>query len=238
MSERKPGNLDLLASVAGRIAPLLDDVVLVGGCAVDLLVTDPGAPPPRVTMDVDLAIEVASYLLYADLGKRLADLGFRPGQEPRDPICRFRTADGLVIDLMPADPAILGFGSRWYGRAIATAWSFDLTAGQRIRCIDAPFFLAAKLEAFASRGRGDVLASHDLEDVLAVINGRPNVVAEIRASGGEVRSFVAKSVNGLIATDAFRNAAPGLIDARDPARLPIVWERLEAIAAFGEPPLR
>jgi len=33
MNERKPGNLDLLASVAECIAPLLDSVVLVGGCA-------------------------------------------------------------------------------------------------------------------------------------------------------------------------------------------------------------
>jgi hypothetical protein len=232
MNERKPGNLDLLAGVAERIAPLLDDVVLVGGCAVDLLVTDPGAPPPRVTLDVDLAIEVASYLAYADLGKRLANLGFGPGREWQDPICRFRSADGLVIDLMPADPAILGFGSRWFGLAVAGAWSFDLAGGRQIRCIAAPLFLAAKLDAFASRGRGDVLASHDLEDVLAVINGRPEVASEVRASDAEARSFIVKSIDGLMASDAFRNAAPGLVDARDPSRLPIVWERLETIAAL------
>lgn len=233
MVERRPGNIELLARIAARIEPLLDEVVLVGGCAVDLLLTDPGSPPPRVTVDVDLAVEVASYLAYADLGTRLSHLGFQPGREPGDPICRYRTMDGLVIDLMPADPAILGFGSRWYGRAVAGSSWFGLTGDRRIRCIDAPLFLAAKLEAFASRGQGDVLASRDLEDVLAVINGRTDVVAEIRASDGDVRSFIATSLAGLISTELFRNTAPGMVDARDPARLPIVWRRLEAIAALG-----
>jgi hypothetical protein len=115
-------------------------------------------------------------LAYADLGKRLADLGFGPGREWQDPICRFRSA----------------------------------------------------------RGRGDVLASHDLVDVLAVINGRPELASEVRASDAEARSFIVKSINGMMASDAFRNAAPGLVDARDPSRLPIVWKRLETIAAIGE----
>ena len=57
---RGDGNLDLLQQVARKIAPLLDDVVLVGGCAVDLLITDPAAQQPRVTMDVDLTTEIAS----------------------------------------------------------------------------------------------------------------------------------------------------------------------------------
>ena len=40
------GNLDLLQRGARRIAPMLDDGVLVGGCAVDLLVTEPSFDQP------------------------------------------------------------------------------------------------------------------------------------------------------------------------------------------------
>jgi hypothetical protein len=40
-------NLDLLLDVVERLVPLLDEIVLVGGCATGLLVTDPGASSVR-----------------------------------------------------------------------------------------------------------------------------------------------------------------------------------------------
>src|ERR1700728_3120795 len=59
-----------------------------------------------------------------------------------------------------------------------------------IRLITAPLFLAAKLEAFRGRGGGDYYASHDLEDVIALIDGRAELVGEITASTGELREFL------------------------------------------------
>src|SRR5439155_22920310 len=38
-----------------------------------------------------------------------------------------------------------------------------------IRLVTAPYFIATKYEAFIGRGRGDYLASHDFEDLMAVI---------------------------------------------------------------------
>jgi hypothetical protein len=60
-----------------------------------------------------------------------------------------------------------------------------LDAGTVIRSITAPYFLATKLEAFQSRGKGDVFASHDLEDVIAVIDGRPAITEETKPPGRE-----------------------------------------------------
>jgi len=40
-------NLDLLVDVVERLVPVLDEIVLVGGCATGLLVTDPGASSVR-----------------------------------------------------------------------------------------------------------------------------------------------------------------------------------------------
>jgi len=52
-------NLDLLAAVAGHLRPLLNDIVFVGGCTTELLVTDPAAPSIRPTTDVDAIVEIA-----------------------------------------------------------------------------------------------------------------------------------------------------------------------------------
>ncbi len=229
---RHNANLDLVRRAAEKIAPLLNDVVLVGGCAVDLLVTDPAPPPPRVTIDIDLTAEVSSYLEYSDLSARLVALGFSPGQMDNDPICRFRDGDGLTIDLMPSAPAVLGFGSRWYRQAIAEAWSCELTAAIVIRCITAPFLLASKLEAFRSRGRQDYMASRDLEDVVTLVNGREELIAELESTNSALANYVAEELMRLTASEGFRNALPGLIAAQERDRLSILWSRIEEMAGM------
>ena len=40
---------------------------------------------------------------------------------------------------------------------------------------------APKLEAFAGRGKGDYQSSNDVEDLLAVVNGRGELAEEIHA---------------------------------------------------------
>ncbi|MEO0661622.1 MAG: hypothetical protein AAFZ87_08800 [Planctomycetota bacterium] len=42
-------NLARLEQAAVRLGPLLDEVMLVGGCATGFLITDPGAAPVRST---------------------------------------------------------------------------------------------------------------------------------------------------------------------------------------------
>jgi hypothetical protein len=51
------------------------------------------------------------------------------------------------------------------GRGLYTTEGFVVLAGSVA-------FVATKLEAFASRGGGDFLTSHDLEDVLNIVDGR------------------------------------------------------------------
>ena len=48
-------NLAKVELIAHVLGPLRDELVLVGGCAAGLLMTDPGAAPARVTYDVDLS---------------------------------------------------------------------------------------------------------------------------------------------------------------------------------------
>lgn len=57
MKARYP-NLANLERVAVALGRLREQLVFVGGCAVDFLLTDPAAAPPRVTFDVDLVARV------------------------------------------------------------------------------------------------------------------------------------------------------------------------------------
>src|SRR5258708_19146736 len=85
----------------------------------------------------------------------------------------------MKLDVMPIEERILGFTNRWYRAAMDAAHETELQAGLRIRVVTAPYFLATKLEAFRRRGKGDYANSHDLEDLLTVIDDRESIVQEI-----------------------------------------------------------
>lgn len=224
-------NLALLETAARCLGPLLDRLVLVGGCATPLLITDPASGGARATTDVDLVVDAVSRGEYRALEANLRDLGFAAGSEPGDPICRFRHPE-VTVDIMPADPAVLGFGSPWYRMAVDEAVAFALPNGLRIRHVPATVFLAAKLDAFHDRGGEDYLASPDLEDILAVIDGRPELLREIAHAAPALRASVAARIGSLLTEARFRDALAGHLagDRQDPERIAVVWSRLRRLS--------
>jgi hypothetical protein len=226
-------NRDLLERAAELLQPLLDDVVFVGGCATGLLISDPASGGVRQTTDVDAIVEVASYAKYDALSERLRDLGFGEDSED-DVICRWRHPE-VVLDLMPTDERILGFSNRWFKPALATARAVDLTTG-RIRAIAPVYFLATKIQAFHGRGEDDLIASHDLEDAIAVIDGRVEIIAEVMAGEPEVRSYLSVEFDRLLGQPAFLEALGGFLlpDVASQARLPLLLRRLRLLAAASQ----
>jgi hypothetical protein len=110
-------NVVMLEQVASHLGTLLDKVVFVGGAVTSLLTTDPAATEVRVTMDVDVIVQVISRTDYYRLEKRLRLLGFVHDQSENAPLCRW-LIDGIKVDVMPTDESILGFSNRWYPLAI------------------------------------------------------------------------------------------------------------------------
>lgn len=223
-------NFLILRLAIRRLGALADRMVFLGGCATGLLLTDPAAPAPRPTRDVDAITEVLSLSAYYRLAEELRQAGFSEDQDEGAPVCRWRS-EGLILDVMPTDPNILGFGNRWYGPALATAMTLDLQ-GDGIRVVAAPYFLATKLEAFAGRGGGDFLLSHDIEDCVALIDGRPELADEIRLAEASVRAYLAERFRSLLQTTGFLHALPGHLppDAASQARLPLILARIRDIA--------
>lgn len=154
MAKQINPNLDILVSAVDKLGPIADEIVFLGGCATGLLITDPAAPPVRPTTDVDVITEVTSLNDYYKLSARLRERGFAEDQSKDAPACRWKLGS-TTLDVMPTDPAILGFGNQWYKPAIDTARSIALPSTKTIRLVLAPHFLATKLEAFDGRGKGD-----------------------------------------------------------------------------------
>jgi predicted nucleotidyltransferase len=224
-------NIAKVELIAEAIGELADNLVFVGGCAAGLLITDPAAPPVRVTYDVDLLVQVATLTEYHATEKQLAARGFRRDLAADAPICRW-VFNALEVDLMPTDAKILGFTNRWYPLAIETATRLSLPSGKRIKLISATAFIATKFEAFNDRGKRDLLGSHDLEDILNVIEGRPTLVTEIAAESAALRQYLAEAFAALIRLPNFDDYLPGLLaqDALLDERVAIVRSRVSAIA--------
>jgi hypothetical protein len=236
-----PSDVDLLPLrlVAQRLGDLREDVVFVGGAIRPLLLTDPAAPPTRHTDDVDLIVPLAARVHYGALRDKLLARGFREDTRPEAPLCRW-VVDGVTVDVMPTDASVFGFTNPWYEHAIKTAMRVALGPELSIRIVSAPCFVATKLAAFASRGAGD-WAHHDVEDLVAVVDGRAELVGEVERDELELRSYVGAELTSMFARgfeEAVRWHLPS--DSASDLRLPEITTRLRRLArrprilAFGE----
>jgi hypothetical protein len=174
--------------------------------------------------------EITSYADYETFSQRLRDLGFREDISNNAPLCRW-LIDDVQPDVMPIEERILGFTNRWYRSAMNAAQEIELERGLRIRMVTAAYFIATKLEAFRSRGRRDYTMSRDLEDLLAVIDGREAIVEEI-AAVVEIRSYIAEQFRSMLANQAFIDNLPAYLppDVGSQGRLIILVNRMTEIS--------
>lgn len=182
----------------------------LGGCATALFINDPSALDVRATVDVDCIIDVISLVEYNKFESQLIEKGFKKSMED-DVICRFR-CDEIILDVMPTDQKILGFGNPWYKKALQNAVNHEIAADLIIKSISAPYFLATKFEAFKTRGNNDLWSSHDYEDIISVIAGRVNVVEEIAESSPDLRKNLNDQFKQLLQNDQFEPTLPGYVN--------------------------
>lgn len=227
-------NLQLLVDAARLLIPLLNELVFVGGSTTGLLITDNGAGDVRPTFDVDAITEITSYADYVIFSERLRILGFTEDTSEDAPLCRWLHGE-TRLDVMPLDESILGFSNRWYEAALGSAQEYELEPDLHIRVVTAPYFCATKIEAFRGRGKGDYLSSHDLEDLITVVDGRSELVNELRSAPDDVRSYIAGAINQMLKTTDFMDALPGYLlpDAASQSRISLLLERLTEISTVG-----
>lgn len=220
-------NLPYLRRIAEALGELREQVVFVGGAVAGLLVTDPLAESVRATRDVDAVVN-ADWLSFRRIEEQVGQRGF-VRDASSDVICRWvHRPTGLLFDLMPVQPEVLGFSNRWYPYAVETAETVDLGDGVAIRLVSAVAFVATKLEAFASRGGGDFMSSHDLEDVMNIVDGREELGDEMAGAPFELKQAVAAAFSQMLRHADFANVLPGLIS--EPERAGLLLARLKNLS--------
>jgi len=213
-------SVELLELGAAALEPVLDEVVFLGGASVALWITDPGAPPVRPTKDIDVVVEVTTRSAFHAFEERLRSLRFNEDQTDGI-MCRWRHRDNdLILDAMPANPAILGFENRWQALAIPHAIERQLPSRAKIRAAPPTYLLATKMEAFKGRSEGDFLASRDLADIIALVDGRAELVGELAEAPPDLRAYLTDELAILLAHPRFAEGVSAALrsDAASQAR--------------------
>ena len=72
--------------------------------------------------------------------------------------------------------------------------------------------------------------SHDLEDLIRVVDGRPEIVREVAASNRDLRTYIATALGAVKEDRLFAEALPtDFADVPEPARL--IDQRLTALCS-------
>ena len=223
-------NLSALRAVADRRDRLGLNYAFVGGSIVNLLLDHPDFAPARPTDDVDVILEVVTTKRYSDLEERIRRLGFDHDMREGAPRCRW-VLGNLTVDIMPTEGEELGLNTAWFSEALATATEKEI-GHTRLKLVSAPGFLATKYVAFVDRGAGDYYASHDLEDFIAVVDGRESIVADVENAPVDLRKYLVEAVRTLLGKAAFDEALSGHLptDEASQRRLPKLRAKLRGIA--------
>lgn len=223
-------NVQMIEGLLVHLKDLTDQFVLVGGCATGLLMTDPARPQVRATTDVDLVTSIATKQEYYKFADQLRERGFIEDSES-DVICRWKIA-GFEVDIMPTEADVLGFSNLWYKTVFDTYTCCELPSGSQINLICSPLFIATKLEAFHDRGNEDYGVSHDIEDIVTVIDGRIELMEEIERAPFDVKVYLRDEIDSLLGDTSFVESLAWHLSP-DPAnqqRLSTVIDRFRKIA--------
>ena len=187
-------NIVRIKAVHNLLAELKDKVVFVGGATVSLY-AQRETTAIRETKDVDILVEIASTWDYADIEEQLRKIGFQ--NDPDSTFVGRYLHQGLIIDLMATEENILGFSNKWYKDGFQTAINYEIDEQHVVKIFNPPYFVAAKLEAFKSRGNGDGRTSQDFEDIVFILENRQLVWEEMENAAEPVKSYLKDAFSNL-----------------------------------------
>jgi hypothetical protein len=230
--QRQPTKDDL-ARVARELGDLHARCFLTGGSCIPFYLDEPLAEPPRVTYDIDVVVEVGSRAEFqADVEARLRRSGFIHDASEGAPICRWRLGS-LIIDIVPIDAEVFGFSNPWYKAGLPSLMDIPVTEHCTWRMLGPPFALASKLEAFWHRGAADPRMSHDLEDIVTLLNGRREIAKESLKASPECREFLADSFARILGDERLADSIESHLFPGEnlQTRLTVVLAKMRSLAA-------
>lgn len=224
--ENRTINIAVVAEVAEALQDIKQEMVFVGGAVVSLYTDDLAADEIRPTQDIDMTLNIINLSHWEKVQTQLGALGFHP-----DPfghvICSYKYKD-IPVDIMATEDGPLGPANPWYKIGFKNLWTAK-AKDQEIKILSAPCYLATKFEAFNDRG-SDYRTSHDIEDIVYVLDNRISIVEEIANDDERIANFIKEQLQnitnkGLMEEVLMAHIHPIMLDER----LPIVEEKITQI---------
>ena len=227
--ENKTINIAVVAEIAEALKQYKELMVFVGGAVVSLYKDDPAADEIRPTQDVDMTLNIINLGHWNKIQEELSQLGFYPDPFGHS-ICSYKYND-IPVDIMATEDGPLGPANSRYKVGFKTLWTVK-AKDQEIKILSPPCCLATKFEAYNNRGK-DYRTSHDIEDIIYIIDNRTTIVKEIRESESIVQEFIKEQLlsiktKGFLEEVLMAHIHPLMIAER----LPIVEEKIEQIVAL------
>lgn len=226
--ENRTINLGVVAEVASALKEIKDQVVFVGGAVVSLYTDDPAADEIRPTKDVDMTLNIVNLSEWVTIQEKLAGMGIHP-----DPfghaICSYRYKD-IPLDIMSAEDGPLGSANRWFKIGFADLQKVDVH-GEEVQILSAPCYLATKFEAYNDRGT-NYRTSHDIEDVVYVLDNRTTLVEEVLSADKAIKDYIVQQFKtikevGMLDEVLISHIHPIMLAER----MPLAHEKINQILA-------
>lgn len=225
-----------VAIAARAIAPLLNRVVFTGRQVIPFLETAPASTGERATFAADAVVRAISTGALDRVAIDLQKLGLARGARSTSSD-RWTVNDLVTLELTPVADADLDSGAIWLEYASLLTVAVNLgTATEPLsaRISGAPALIALDWATFATSGES-ALDSGEVEDIVALVATRPEVVRELAAAPPDLKSFVAAETRRFLALDCAGRVMQGAIRGADrlPGLIAPVRERLQGIAALA-----
>ncbi|MFN5318538.1 MAG: nucleotidyl transferase AbiEii/AbiGii toxin family protein, partial [Bacteroidia bacterium] len=216
----------VVAEVAEALQHIKDQMVFVGGAVVSLYTDDPAADEIRPTQDIDMTLNIVNLSHWEKVQEQLGALGFYPDPFGHS-ICSYKYKD-IPVDIMASEEGPLGPANRWYKMGFENLWTAK-AKDQEIKILSAPCYLATKFEAFNDRG-SDYRTSHDIEDIIYIVDNRVGIVEEIRKDDYRIANFIKEQLQkiinkGMMHEVLMAHIHPLMLEER----MPIVEEKINQI---------
>ncbi len=202
-------NIDAIMTVAKALGSINSKVTYVGGAVISLYINDPAAEDVRPTFDVDFFLQITSMVEQEKLRIELNSRGFKQTAEDNS-MCRFRYKD-IKVDVMSTKFVGWAPANPWFKSGHENLEIIELE-GEKIKILSLPHFLATKYFAFKSRGSEDPRTSHDLEDIVYILDNRTDLVEIIKNAPEDVLAYLKESFKEMLNNELIQEAILGNLD--------------------------
>ena len=109
----------------------------------------------------------------------------------------------------------MGFSNKWHKKGVKKAIDYKINKNQSIKIFPVSIFIASKIEAFEHRGAVDYRTSHDIEDIITILNGHSKILESIATSDTDVRNYLKLKFSDLLKLPSFSEIIYGHLPSSD-----------------------